>query len=117
MLVVSSLVRNRAVLAVYLLFSAACFFTIHKHSCARGLPALPRPPITRLALSPLPLRGSARRLQKRRGGGRLPAFCTLIAFHPADHPHKMRARVPILRSREHRVPRKTALSKAEKCRK
>jgi hypothetical protein len=27
-----SLVRNRVVLAVYLLFSVACFFTVHEHS-------------------------------------------------------------------------------------
>jgi len=27
-----SLVRNRVVLAVYLLFSVACFFTVHGHS-------------------------------------------------------------------------------------
>lgn len=100
-----------------LVFGCLLLYHTYEHSCARGLPALPRPPITRLAPSPLPLRGSTRRLRKRRGGGRLPAFCTLDAFHPADHPHKMRARVPILRSRAHPVPRKTALSKAEKCRK
>ena len=27
-----SLVRNSVVLAVYLLFSVACFFTVHEHS-------------------------------------------------------------------------------------
>ena len=27
----ASLVRNRVVLAVYLLFSVACFFTVHEH--------------------------------------------------------------------------------------
>ncbi len=37
MLVVSSLVRNSAVLAVYLLFSVACFFTIHMSILARGV--------------------------------------------------------------------------------
>ncbi len=29
-----SLVRNSVVLAVFLLFSFACFFTVHEHSCA-----------------------------------------------------------------------------------
>jgi hypothetical protein len=29
----SSLVRNSVVLAVYLLFSVACFFTVHEHLC------------------------------------------------------------------------------------
>ena len=28
-----SLVRNSVVLAVYLLFSVACFFTVHEHYC------------------------------------------------------------------------------------
>ncbi|NBJ00752.1 hypothetical protein D3Z62_11455 [Lachnospiraceae bacterium] len=28
----ASLVRNSVVLAVYLLFSVACFFTVHEHS-------------------------------------------------------------------------------------
>ena len=32
MLVFWSLVRNSVVLAVYLLFSVACFFTVHEHS-------------------------------------------------------------------------------------
>jgi hypothetical protein len=27
------LVRNSVVLAVYLLFSVACFFTVHEHYC------------------------------------------------------------------------------------
>jgi hypothetical protein len=31
MLVFWSLVRNSVVLAVYLLFSVACFFTVHEH--------------------------------------------------------------------------------------
>ncbi len=31
-LVVCSLVRNSVVLAVYLLFSVVCFFTVHEHS-------------------------------------------------------------------------------------
>ncbi|RHS57489.1 hypothetical protein DW958_21715 [Ruminococcus sp. AM46-18] len=30
-LVVCSLVRNSVVLAVYLLFSVVCFFTVHEH--------------------------------------------------------------------------------------
>ena len=32
MLIFWSLVRNSVVLAVYLLFSVACFFTVHEHS-------------------------------------------------------------------------------------
>ena len=32
MLVFCSLVRNSVVLAVYLLFSVTCFFTVHEHS-------------------------------------------------------------------------------------
>ena len=32
-----SLVRNSVVLAVYLLFSVACFFTIHEHSKWGGI--------------------------------------------------------------------------------
>jgi hypothetical protein len=32
LLVFSSFVRNSVVLAVYLLFSVACFFTVHEHS-------------------------------------------------------------------------------------
>ena len=32
MLVFGSFVRNSVVLAVYLLFSVACFFTVHEHS-------------------------------------------------------------------------------------
>ena len=31
MLIFWSLVRNSVVLAVYLLFSVACFFTVHEH--------------------------------------------------------------------------------------
>ena len=34
MLVLWSLVRNNVVLAVYLLFSVACFFTVHEHYLA-----------------------------------------------------------------------------------
>ena len=33
MLIFWSLVRNSVVLAVYLLFSVACFFTVHEHFC------------------------------------------------------------------------------------
>ena len=33
MLIFWSLVRNSVVLAVYLLFSVACFFTVHEHWC------------------------------------------------------------------------------------
>src|SRR5699024_7710111 len=33
MLIFWSLVRNSVVLAVYLLFSVACFLTVHEHSC------------------------------------------------------------------------------------
>ncbi|CUO08603.1 Uncharacterised protein [Roseburia hominis] len=33
-LVVCSLVRNSVVLAVYLLFSVVCFFTVHEHCSA-----------------------------------------------------------------------------------
>jgi len=33
MLIFWSLVRNSVVLAVYLLFSVACFFTVHEHCC------------------------------------------------------------------------------------
>jgi hypothetical protein len=33
MLIFWSLVRNSVVLAVYLLFSVACFFTVHEHYC------------------------------------------------------------------------------------
>ena len=43
MLIFWSLVRNSVVLAVYLLFSVACFFTVHEHwrrGCrCRNLPA------------------------------------------------------------------------------
>ncbi|RRK33917.1 hypothetical protein EBB54_23080 [Schaedlerella arabinosiphila] len=35
LLVFSSFVRNSVVLAVYLLFSVACFFTVHEHSCMK----------------------------------------------------------------------------------
>ena len=35
MLIFWSLVRNSVVLAVYLLFSVACFFTVHEH-CRRA---------------------------------------------------------------------------------
>ncbi|RGK94859.1 hypothetical protein DW767_06345 [Blautia obeum] len=34
-LVVCSLVRNSVVLAVYLLFSVVCFFTVHEHYVKR----------------------------------------------------------------------------------
>ena len=34
MLIFWSLVRNSVVLAVYLLFSVACFFTVHEHYIA-----------------------------------------------------------------------------------
>ena len=37
MLIFWSLVRNSVVLAVYLLFSVACFFTVHEH-CLPGCP-------------------------------------------------------------------------------
>ena len=38
-----SLVRNSVVLAVYLLFSVACFFTVHEHSStASGSPLVAR---------------------------------------------------------------------------
>ncbi|MDY6034184.1 MAG: hypothetical protein SPI63_01130, partial [Bulleidia sp.] len=33
MLIFWSLVRNSVVLAVYLLFSVACFLTVHEHYC------------------------------------------------------------------------------------
>ena len=41
MLIFWSLVRNSVVLAVYLLFSVACFFTVHEHSLAAALARLP----------------------------------------------------------------------------
>ena len=37
MLIFWSLVRNSVVLAVYLLFSVACFFTVHEHSSEYGI--------------------------------------------------------------------------------
>ena len=37
MLVFGSFVRNSVVLAVYLLFSVACFFTVHEHSISDSL--------------------------------------------------------------------------------
>ena len=41
MLIFWSLVRNSVVLAVYLLFSVACFLTVHEHSLAAALARLP----------------------------------------------------------------------------
>ena len=41
MLIFWSLVRNSVVLAVYLLFSVACLFTVHEHSLAAALARLP----------------------------------------------------------------------------
>ena len=38
MLIFWSLVRNSVVLAVYLLFSVACFLTVHEHLIAGALP-------------------------------------------------------------------------------
>ena len=37
MLIFWSLVRNSVVLAVYLLFSVACFLTVHEHSVKRDI--------------------------------------------------------------------------------
>ena len=37
MLIFWSLVRNSVVLAVYLLFSVACFLTVHEHPCSSWL--------------------------------------------------------------------------------
>ena len=46
LLVFGSFVRNSVVLAVYLLFSVACFFTVHEHSVRASIVAFQRPIIT-----------------------------------------------------------------------